>query len=117
MDTEGEEEDDDDDDFNRAMNAYHHDEDAQILDENSSSNHVGSTKQQLNNKKRHLITQESISDTDFFNQRFDGPGLKNLNKQESIIEEEESGYGTTEPKAILSRPSIVREVCIVKKIN
>lgn len=62
-----------------------------------------------NNKKRHLIPQESISDTDFFS-RFDGPGLKNLNKQESIIEEEETSYGTTETKPTLSRTSTTREV-------
>lgn len=62
-----------------------------------------------NNKKRHLIPQESISDTDFFS-RFDGPGLKNLNKQESIIEEEETSYGTIETKPTLSRTSTTREV-------
>lgn len=64
-----------------------------------------------NNKKRHLIPQESISDTDFFS-RFDGPGLKNLNKQESIIEEEEATYGTIETKPTLSRTSTTREVSL-----
>ncbi|XP_031630843.1 probable ATP-dependent helicase PF08_0048, partial [Contarinia nasturtii] len=75
---------------------YHSDEDA-TLDDNKMTSQITSNK----GKKRHLTTQESISDTEFFSQRFDGPGLKNLNKQESIIEEEESTY---QPSIIEVKP-------------
>lgn len=77
---------------------YHSDEDAVALDDNKLENDMTLNKQ---GKKRHLTTQESISDTEFFSQRFDGPGLKNLSKQESIIEEEEIAYPVIEPKTIL----------------
>lgn len=90
---------------------YHSDEDAAALDDNKLENDVTLNKQ---GKKRHLTTQESISDTEFFSQRFDGPGLKNLSKQESIIEEEEMTYPVAEPKTIPMRAptTSTREVCV-----
>lgn len=96
-----------DEELEALASGYHSDEDA-TLDDNKLKNQMI-----LNNKgkKRHLTPQESISDTDFFNQRFDGPGLKNLNKQESIIEEEESVYPIVEPKTIpITRIPTTREV-------
>lgn len=90
------------------MGGYQSDED--ILDDNKFKNQMTLSKQ--NSKKRHLTTQESISDTEFFSQRFDGPGLKNLNKQESIIEEEDIGYPIVDvPKTIAPRVPTTREVC------
>lgn len=99
-----------DDELEEALaSGYPSDED-DILDDNKLKNQMV-----LNNigKKRHLTTQESISDTEFFSQRFDGPGLKNLNKQENIIEEEETVYpSVVEPKTIPIIPRIptTREV-------
>lgn len=52
------------------------------------------------NKKRHLLAQESISDNDFFLQHFDGPGLKGLNKQETVIEELDETMSTANSTAI-----------------
>lgn len=90
------------------MEGYQSDED--ILDDNKFKNQMTLSKQ--NSKKRHLTAQESISDTEFFSQRFDGPGLKNLNKQESIIEEEDIGYPVVDvPKTIAPRVPTTREVC------
>lgn len=76
---------------------YQSDEDAAALDDNKLEDDITINKP---GKKRHLTTQESISDTEFFSQRFDGPGLKSLSKQESIIEEEDITYPVTEPKTI-----------------
>lgn len=99
-----------DPDLNEMAGDYHSDDDT-TLDDNKLKNQISLNKQ---NKKRHLTPQESISDTEFFSQRFDGPGLKNLNKQESIIEEEESTYPVAEdlsyPKSVLSRVQTTREV-------
>lgn len=97
------------DELERILNGYHTDDDTQLIDDNKTKNQNILSKQQ--SKKRHLTTQDSISDTEFFNQRFDGPGLKNLNKQESIIEEEESSYGANETKTMPSRVATTREVC------
>lgn len=98
-----------DHDLDEMGGAYQSDEDA-TLDDNKFKNQMPLNKQN-SNKKRHLQTQESISDSEFFSQRFDGPGLKNLNKQESIIEEEETTYPVVEPKIIPPRlPSTTREV-------
>lgn len=93
-----------DQDLDEMAGGYHSDEDS-TLDDNKLKNQISMNKQ---NKKRHLTTQESISDSEFFSQRFDGPGLKNLNKQESIIEEEETttypvAEETSYPKSVLSR--------------
>lgn len=94
-----------DQDLDGMAGGYQSDEDS-TLDDNKLKNQISMNKQ---NKKRHLTTQESISDSEFFSQRFDGPGLKNLNKQESIIEEEETTttYPVAEdssyPKSVLSR--------------
>lgn len=91
------------------LNGYHSDDELAALDDNK----LLSLQQQndtQHNKKRHLQTQESISDTDFFN-RFDGPGLKNLNKQESIIEEEEPTSAASEMKQMGARVATTREVC------
>lgn len=85
------------------LNGYHSDDEIALLDDNKL--HQGDTQQ---NKKRHLQTQESISDTEFFSQRFDGPGLKNLSKQENIIEEEEPSFTATEVKPV--RVATTREV-------
>lgn len=96
------------DDLDEDAGAYHSDEDAAALDDNKLENDMTLNKQ---GKKRHLTTQESISDTEFFSQRFDGPGLKSLSKQESIIEEEEITYPVVEPKTIPMRPpTTTREV-------
>lgn len=94
------------DDLEAIASGYHSDEDA-ILDDNKMKNQMALSKP---GKKRHLTPQESISDTEFFSQRFDGPGLKNLNKQESIIEEEESVYPVAEIKTIPPRVPTTREV-------
>lgn len=102
-----------DEDLEGMAGGYHSDEDIG-LDDNKFKNQVTLSKQ--NSKKRHLTTQESISDTEFFNQRFDGPGLKNLNKQESIIEEEDIGYPVVDvPKPIVPRVSTTREVCEINE--
>lgn len=105
-----------DQDLDEMGGGYHSDEDA-ALDDNKLTNQTAMNKQ---NKKRHLTTQESISDSEFFSQRFDGPGLKSLNKQESIIEEEESTYPvveeTTYPKIMPTRVPTTREVGIVFKV-
>lgn len=96
------------DNLHMTSNGYLSDEDALNLDDNKIKNQL---QQQNSGKKRHLTTQESISDSEFFSQRFDGPGLKNLSKQESIIQEEdESGYSLPETKAPLSRVPSMREV-------
>lgn len=58
------------------------------------------TARNQHNKKRHLLAQESISDNDFFLQHFDGPGLKGLNKQESVIEELDETMPTATSTAI-----------------
>lgn len=100
-----------DDELEEITGGYPSDEDVE-LDDNKSKNQMALSKQ--NSKKRHLQTQESISDTEFFSQRFDGPGLKSLtNNQESIIEEEETGYIVPEPAKIIPIPRIptTREVC------
>lgn len=89
------------------VGAYQSDEDAAALNDNKLANDMISNKL---GKKRHLTTQESISDTEFFSQRFDGPGLKSLSKQESIIEEEEIAYPMIEPKTIPMRAPAGREV-------
>lgn len=97
------------DELDRMLNGYHSDDELAALDDNK----LLSLQQQndtQHNKKRHLQTQESISDTDFFN-RFDGPGLKNLNKQESIIEEEEPTSVASEMKQMGARVATTREVC------
>lgn len=102
------------DELDRMLNGYHSDDEIVALDDNK----LMSMQQQndtLNNKKRHLQTQESISDTDFFN-RFDGPGLKSLNKQESIIEEEEPTTTTTEIKQMGTRVATTREVSVFYNI-
>lgn len=97
-------------DLDEDADVYHSDEDAAALDDNKLENDITLNKQ---GKKRHLTTQESISDTEFFSQRFDGPGLKNLSKQEEIIEEEEITYPVSEPKTIPMRAPTTagREVC------
>lgn len=96
-----------DDELEAIGSGYHSDEDA-TLDDNKLKNHRTLSQ----GKKRHLTTQESISDTEFFSQRFDGPGLKSLAKQESIIEEEETAYPVVEPTKIIPTPRIptTREV-------
>lgn len=97
-----------DEDLDDIAGGYPSDEDV-ALDDNKLKNQITLSKQ--NSKKRHLTPQESISDTEFFSQRFDGPGLKNLNKQESIIpEEEETPYPVVEPKTIPRLPMTTREV-------
>lgn len=98
-----------DDELEALGSGYHSDEDA-TLDDNKLKNQRTLSQ----SKKRHLTTQESISDTEFFSQRFDGPGLKNLSKQESIIEEEEAVYPVVEPTKIIPIPRIptTREVSI-----
>lgn len=98
------------DDLEAIASGYHSDEDA-ILDDNKMKNQIALNKQ---GKKRHLTPQESISDTEFFSQRFDGPGLKSLNKQESIIEEEESIYPVAEIKTIPPRVPTTREVSRIR---
>lgn len=90
------------------IGSYHSDEDVS-LDDNKIKNQMALSKQ---GKKRHLTPQESISDTEFFSQRFDGPGLKNLSKQDNIIEEEEPTYPIVEPKIIPPRIPTTREVTI-----
>lgn len=90
---------------------YHSDEDA-ILDDNKMTNQIISNKGK-GAMKRHLTTQESISDTEFF-QRYDGPGLKNLSKQDNIIEEEETVHPVAEMKPV---PRTGREVHIKKLFN
>lgn len=100
-----------DDELEEITGGYPSDEDVE-LDDNKLKNQMALSKQ--NSKKRHLTPQESISDTEFFSQRFDGPGLKSLtNNQESIIEEEETGYIVPEPAKIIPIPRIptTREVC------
>lgn len=88
-------------DLDDEADVYQSDEDAAALDDdNKLENDITINNQ---GKKRHLTTQESISDTEFFSQRFDGPGLKSLSKQESIIEEEEIAYPVAEPKTIPMR--------------
>lgn len=91
--------------MDRMLNGYHSDNDTALLDDNKRP----SQSEKLQNKKRHLQQQESISDTEFFN-RFDGPGLKSLNKQESIIEEEEPTYTPQEVKPMAARIATTREV-------
>lgn len=66
---------------------------------------LDTTARNQQNKKRHLLPQESISDNDFFLQHFDGPGLKGLNKQESIIEELDETLTTSNSKTMVTAPT------------
>lgn len=113
-----EEEDDDgndhdligDGDIDPDMDGYASDDDPNIhlVDDNNKKLNGSARSSISHNKKRHLSAQESISDNDFFMQHYDGQGVggvKNLNKQESIIEEDESQYAI-DNKAMARAPSI-----------
>lgn len=81
-------------------NGYRSDDDSNIM---LDINRGGLAKDTTKPKERKLLTQESISDTDFFQQHFEGTkcNASQLNKQESIMEEDESPI-SIENKSIYS---------------
>lgn len=96
-------------------NGYQSDEEVLRMDDEKNK----LLQQQNSGKKRHLAPQETISDADFYMQRFDAPGIKNLSKQDSVIQEEdEPSYGLVpEMKLPLSRVPSIREVYFHSNID